>query len=195
MIDALIKKNRSIRRFYQDKPIRIATLRNLVDLARLSPTAANIQPLKFIVSNHKEINEKIFSCLRWAGYLKDWPGPVEGEKPAAYIIIVGDKRVSKEFGCDYGIAAHSMLLGAAALRYGGCIIGSIDQERMRRLILLQKSFEILLVVALGKPKEKVVIEEARAGQSIKYYRDRKGVHHVPKRRLCDIMSVVAPKKC
>ena len=49
-IKDLIMRNRSYRRFYQDRPITEKQLQDLVDLARLSPSAANLQPLKFILS-------------------------------------------------------------------------------------------------------------------------------------------------
>jgi hypothetical protein len=61
-----------------------------VNLARLSASAANLQPLRYILSNDPHKNELIFSCLAWAAYLKDWPGPPEGERPSAYIIMLGD---------------------------------------------------------------------------------------------------------
>jgi nitroreductase len=187
MIEELIRGNRSFRRFYQDEAISLDTLRELVNLARLSASAANLQPLKYILAQEAAKNAAIFSCLAWAGYLKDWPGPEEGERPAAYIIILGDKEISQNFGCDHGIAAQSILLGAREKGLGGCMLGSIQRDRLRTLVKIPENFEILLVLALGKPKEKVVLEEAAAGESIKYWRDAQGVHHVPKRRLADII--------
>src|SRR5512136_1435009 len=103
MIRDLILHNRSYRRFDQNAPVNLDVLKELVDLARLSASAANRQPLKYILSNEVEKNARIFPCLAWAGYLKDWGGPVEGERPAAYIVILGDKRIRTSFGCDHGI--------------------------------------------------------------------------------------------
>ncbi|MGC2434223.1 MAG: nitroreductase family protein, partial [Desulfobaccales bacterium] len=123
----------------------------------------------------------------WAGYLKDWPGPSEGERPAAYIVVLGDTEISKNFGCDHGIAAQSILLGARAQELGGCMLGSIQRDRLRQLFKIPENLEILLVIALGQPKETVVLEEVARGGSIKYWRDASGVHHVPKRRLKDII--------
>jgi nitroreductase len=187
MIENLIRSNRSFRRFYQNEAISLNTMKELVNLARLSASGANLQPLKYILAHDPSKNAKIFSCLAWAGYLKDWPGPEEGERPAAYIIILGDKEISQNFGCDHGIAAQSILLGAREKGLGGCMIGSIQRDRLRALLNIPDTFDILLVLALGKPKEKVVLEEAAAGESIKYWRDAQGVHHVPKRRLADII--------
>ncbi len=187
MIEELVRKNRSVRRFYEERFISRETLEGLVNLARLSPSAGNLQPLKYILSNTPEKNERIFPCLAWAAYLKDWPGPPKGERPSAYIVILGDREITNNFFCDHGIAAQSILLGARQQGLGGCIIGSINRERLREALSIPERFEILLVIALGIPKEEVVIEEIGPGESIKYWRDEKGVHHVPKRRLKDII--------
>ncbi|MCK4418968.1 nitroreductase family protein, partial [Candidatus Aerophobetes bacterium] len=112
MIRDSIIKNRSYRRFYEEVSIKLETLRELVDLARLSSSAGNLQPLKYILSSDPQKNALIFPHLAWAGYLKDWSGPCEGERPSAYIIILGDKEITHSFGCDHGIAAQSILLGA-----------------------------------------------------------------------------------
>lgn len=187
MIRDLILKNRSYRRFFQDSAIEKQTLRELVDLARLSPSAGNMQPLKFILSCEAEKNAAVFQHLRWAGYLKDWPGPVEGERPAGYIIILGDTSISKSFFCNHGIAAQSILLGAAEKGLGGCIFASIDSDGLKKSLNIADKFEILLVIALGKPKEKVVLEKVGSDGDIKYWRDSNAVHHVPKRDLDDII--------
>jgi nitroreductase len=184
---SLIGKNRSFRRFYQHQPIELQTLRELVDLARLSASAANLQPLKYILSSSPEKNALIFPNLTWAGYLRDWPGPDEGERPAAYIIILGDTEISKSVDCDQAIAAQSILLGATEKGLGGCIIGSIRREQLHKALDISSRYEILLVIALGKPREKVVIETVGADGDIKYWRDGKGVHHVPKRALDEII--------
>jgi nitroreductase len=188
MIKEMIKKNRSYRRFYQKERIDIKILKELVELARLSPSSANLQPLKFILSAEPKMNSSIFPHLAWAGYLKDWNGPKEGERPSAYIVILGDTNIGSSFGPDSGIAAQSILLGAVEKGLGGCIIGSIDRERLRERLNIPKNLEILLVIALGRPKERVVIKDAEDG-NIKYYRDRDGTHYVPKRRLEEIIIV------
>jgi len=189
MIEELVKGNRSYRRFHQEVAVSLETLKGLVNLARLSASAANLQPLKYLLSCDAEKNAAIFSCLAWAGYLKDWPGPAEGERPAAYIVILGDTEISKNFGCDHGIAAQTILLGARALDLGGCMLGSIQRDRLRELLRIPEKLDILLVIALGRPKETVVLEEVGERGSIKYWRDAQGVHHVPKRRLEDIILI------
>ena len=187
MIRDLIVKNRSYRRFHQEMAIAPETLRELVDLARLSASGANRQPLKYILSSNPAKNALIFPHLAWAAYLKDWPGPAEGERPSAYIIILGDTEVSEQFFCDHGIAAQSILLGATERGLGGCIIFSIKQEGLRQALDIPPRYEIMMALALGKPSEKVVIDKLGADGDIKYWRDSDSVHHVPKRSLDDII--------
>lgn len=183
----LVLKNRSYRRFHEDVAIEHDTLRQLVELARLSGSAANLQPLKYMLSSDSEMNASMFPYLRWAGYLKDWDGPSAGERPSGYIIIFGDQNIAKDFGCDHGIVAQSILLGATELGLGGCMIGSIQREGLRRELEIPTHLEILLVVALGKPRESVEIEVVGPGGDVKYWRDEHDIHHVPKRPLDEII--------
>jgi len=186
MIKDLILKNRSYRRFFQDHKISMDDLKEFVELARLSPSGRNLQALKYYLSVDDETNEKIFSTLAWAGYLKDWDGPEEGERPAGYVVILGDTRLTKNFLCDHGIVSQSMLLGAVEKGLGGCIFASIKREKLKELLNIEDHFEVLLVIALGKPKEEVIIDEV-SNDDIKYYRDEKKIHHVPKRKLEDLI--------
>jgi nitroreductase len=187
MLRELVLRNRSYRRFHQDIPISPETLRELVDLARVSASGANLQPLKYILSCDPTINALIFANLGWAGYIKDWPGPEEGERPAAYIIILGDKTISRSFGCDHGIAAQNILLGATEMGLGGCMIGSIRKAELSQAMAIPTQYEILLVIALGEPKETVVLETVGPDGDIKYWRDEPAIHHVPKRSLEEII--------
>jgi nitroreductase len=187
MIRELVLKNRSYRRFHEQVDINLETLRELVDLARLSPSARNAQPLKYILSCKAQRNSLIFPHLAWAGYLKDWSGPGEGERPSAYVIILGDTDISRSFGCDHGIAAQSIMLGATEKGMGGCMIASIDKQGLREALEIPPRYEILLVLALGRPRETVIIETVGPNGNIKYWRDDKDVHHVPKRSLDDIV--------
>jgi len=188
MIADLIKKNRSYRRFYQNRALDIETLINLVDLARLSASAANLQPLRYILSVDPQKNQDIFPCLAWAAYLKDWNGPMEGERPSGYIIILIDSENANDYvGYDCGIASQSILLGAIEKGLAGCMIASIKRQQLRSLLNIGDRFKILLVIAIGEPKEEVVIETVGSDNSIRYWRDSADVHHVPKRNLKDIV--------
>lgn len=187
MLKNLALQTRSYRRFHEDQSVDIETLRELVDLGRLAASARNAQPLRYILCADRGTNAAIFSTLAWAGYLTDWPGPAEGERPAAYIVILSAEPKNVWVGVDEGLALQNILLGATERGLGGCIIGSVNRDKLRRILEIPASYEILTVLALGASKETVVIEEVRADGDIKYWRDTDGVHHVPKRSLHDII--------
>ncbi len=187
----IIYKNRSYRRFYEEVDIRKEQLSNLVDLARMSPSPKNLQALKFKICNDRKLNNKIFPALAWAGYLKNWQGPEKGERPAAYIFILADKKISPDIAKDYlytasGYVAQSMLLGAVEMGFGGCTIAAFRRNELNKAINLPEHLEIMMVLALGKPKENIIITEVE-NQDIKYYRDENGNHYVPKRSLNDLI--------
>jgi nitroreductase len=187
----LILKSRSYRRFDESYQIDTKTLESFIELARLSPTGANKQPLKFLYFNTPEECSRIFPYIAWAGYLTDWAGPEKGERPSAYILIAGDKSISDLFGVDHGIAAQSIMLGAAEAGLGGCIIGSIKRTELSSELSLADNFDILLILAIGKPVEKVIIEDIK-DSNVKYWRDQNKNHHVPKRSLKEL--IIKPKK-
>jgi len=187
MLKDLVLKCRSYRRFYEDVAMDLNILRELVDMARCVASATNRQPLKYILSCSRERNNQIFSCLHWAAMLKTWKGPQVGERPSAYIIILGDKEVIPSFGVDHGIAAQTILLGAVEKGFGGCMLAAVDRDELRTFLNIPSKYDILLVIALGKPREKVVIDELLPGADSVYWRDKEDVHHVPKRRLVDII--------
>jgi nitroreductase len=185
MIRELAEKNRSYRRFYQDKKITEAQLLSLVDTARITPSAANKQPLKYKVVCDETENEKVFQCIGWAGYLKDWDGPEEGERPTGYIIMAVPE--DSNAGWDEGIAGQTIMLAAVEQGLGGCFIGNLKRKELAEIIGLPANYRIDLCLALGYPKEEVVLENMDANGDVKYYRDAKRVHHVPKRRLKDVL--------
>lgn len=187
MLRDLIEKTRTCRRFKQDEPVSTETLRELVDLTRLTPSAGNAQPLRYVLSNDPVRNGLIFGCLGWAGHLKGWAGPAEGERPVAYLIILGDTQVADTFSVDHGIAAYAILLGARERGIAGCIVGSVQRSLLRKRLRISDRYQILLVIALGVPAEQVVIEAVGEDGNTAYWRDREGVHHVPKRALDDII--------
>jgi len=187
MLEDLIRKNRSCRRFIQSRSLDMNTLNELVNLARLSASGANLQPLKYVLCCNPEKNAEIFPCLAWAAYLKDWPGPLEGERPSGYIVVLGDTAIAQDFGCDHGIASQSILLGAREKGLAGCMLGAVNREKLRGVLNLSADLKILLVLALGVPREEIVVEPLGADGGIRYWRDSRGVHHVPKRSLQDIV--------
>lgn len=187
MIADLIKANRSCRRFDEKHQIPLQTLVELVELARMSASAANLQPLKYIISSQPAINAKIYDCLKWAGYLEDWPGPKPGERPAAYIVVLHDTHICKTVDCDHGIASQSILLGATEKGLAGCMIAAVNHPKLNLALGIADHLNTRLVLALGRPKEKVVIEELEEAGDIRYWRDADAVHHVPKRSVNEII--------
>ncbi len=187
MFRDLVLKSRSYRRF--DEAVRIPreTLLELVDLARHAPCSANLQGLKFSLICEKAQTDKVFPLMKFAGYLKDWGGPAVGERPAAYIVVLGDVRIKRQYDLDTGIAAQTMMLGAVEKGFGGCMMSSVKRDELAALLELPPYLEIVLVLALGKPTETVVIEPVGEGGDIKYYRDAQSIHHVPKRALGELI--------
>ena len=188
----LVAKNRSYRRFFQEHVLTPSIFNELVDLARLSPSPKNKQVLKFAYTCTADKNSQVFETLAWAGYLKDWKGADEGERPSGYLFVLADSSLSNSFKADYidmaaGIVAQTMLLGAVNMELGGCMIASFKKEKLHNLLGLSDNLDILLVLAIGKPKEEIQIEELQEGQSVEYWRDEDQVHHVPKRGKRELM--------
>lgn len=186
MIRDLILKNRSYRRYDESVKIPKEKIESWIELARFSGSGRNMQPLKYVISTDAVINEKIFPYLGWAGYLLHWRGPAEGERPVAYIAVIHDNNLARNYYCDDGIAMQSILLGAAEDGFGGCMIGSVNKSKVSAILELSEELELLWIIALGKPAETCIIDDAVKG-NIKYWRDEKDVHHVPKRKLDEII--------
>jgi nitroreductase len=184
----LVRQNRSCRRFDHSYKIDDPTLEHLVNLARHCASAANMQPLKYVLCNDDAKNKEIYDCLGWAAYLTKWKGPEENERPAAYIVIAGDTRIANNFWCDHGIAAQTMLLGARSMGLAGCMFGAINIKKLKSSLNMADHLEVKLVVALGKPVEEVQIDDLDEDGSIKYWRDDNNVHHVPKRSVTDLIA-------
>ncbi|QAT40442.1 nitroreductase family protein [Clostridium sp. JN-9] len=186
MIKDLILKNRSYRRFYENETIDTKTLEELIDLARISSCAGNLQSLKYYLSNSKITNEIIFNNIKWAAYLTDFEGPEEGERPSAYILMLNDTRISKNLLWNHGIAATNILLGAVEKGLGGCMFASVNKAAIAKELKIDEVYDIVMVIALGKPKE-IVKLDPMTNNNVKYYRDENQIHHVPKRELKDII--------
>lgn len=191
MLKELVLKNRSCRRFRQDHIVTEDVLRELVDMARLTASGANRQPLRYVLSCDPALNDKIFHCLAWAGYLTSWRGPADGERPSAYIVMLADPALISGGFVDPGIAAQTILLGATERGLGGCMLGSVKREELAEILGLPSALSVVLVVALGIPAEAVVLEPVVQG-NIKYWRDQTGVHHVPKYSLDEV--IITPSK-
>ena len=187
MLTDLLLNSRSYRRFDQSVRISEAALRELINATRYCPSAANRQLLKYRLVFEENETALVFDCLKFAAYLQGWSGPVAGEQPTAYIVVLGDENIYKFSDVDAGIAMHTILLRATELGFGGCILASVQRDKLREALALEERFHIGYVIALGKPAETCLIESLGQDGDIKYYRDAEGVHHVPKRSLDELL--------
>lgn len=183
----LVSIARTTRRFDESRPLDRGTLSSLVDTARLAPSAANLQDLRYRLVVEDDEKNALFACLGWAGYLKDWKGPEDGERPGGYIVIVADEAKQSSWRqWDGGIVSQTLYLAAASRGLGACMIGNFRAEKVQAALSLS-GWKPLLVMAFGYPAETVQLEEAESPDAIRYWRDGEGVHHVPKRPLEDVL--------
>jgi len=185
MIYEKIKSRRTIRKYAQ-KDVPQEVLLRCVDAARLSPSGANRQPLKYIIVNDQELTKEVFNTLSWAGYLPGYQ-PGEHEMPRAYIVIILDKSIRENSGHDAGIAAMSISMVAYDEGLGSCILGAVNREKLKGILNVPDSLDIVLVVALGYPGESPVADKVKDGD-MKYWLDENGVLHVPKRDLEEVVK-------
>jgi nitroreductase len=179
-----IKKRTSIRRFTQDL-ISLKDLITIIDAVRISPSAANLQPLEYIIVNKQDICDRIFPYTAWAGYLKPRWVPEPRERPTAYIAIVNTQPSNIYADYDVGIAMAYITLVAQALNIGSCILCKINKDKLKKLLYIPENFKLKALIALGMKNELVKREESQ--DDVKYWRDDHEVFHVPKKPLSHII--------
>lgn len=181
-------KRRTIRKFLQ-KPIPMEILLKLLNAARLAPSAGNLQPCEYILVTDKALLESVFSTLKWARYIAPEGTPKEGERPVAYVVVLVNTKKAGEGGeIDCAAAIENMILTAWEEGIGSCWIASVDRNRLREILSIPEYCKICFVVALGYKAEEPIVEEMK-DDDVKYWKDEKGVLHVPKRRLNDIAFI------
>lgn len=183
----LVRINRSYRRYDNNVKPDEHELKQLIEMARLSPSSKNRQPLRYILVTQKDACDFVASQLKWAWYLSNWDGPVESEMPGSYLVMLIDKQLNDKADFDAGIAAQTILLGAAAKGLGGCIIRTFNSYELSNYYSLPENLEIVMVIAIGKPMEEVEIDEGDPTGNYAYYRDKHDKHHVPKRPLEELI--------
>ena len=191
----LVEKNRSYRGFDESHRFTKADLTALIDVARLAPSAKNTQAMKYFLAWEKETVDAIFPHTKWIGSW-DEPGipkepalPFEGTRPTGFIVMVQDLEIHDKlarFQKDVGIFAYAITLAAAEAGIGGCMIGAFNASEVKQALNLDDRYAPQLLIALGKPAENIVLTEAVAGD-VGYWRDEENVHHVPKRKLEDLI--------
>lgn len=185
----LMISNRTVRRFNQSMPVGASTLLKLVELTRYSPSGRNAQSLRYRLVTSETEKAKVFPLLKWAGYFKEWDGPAEGERPAAYLVQCLDTDFGKDCLCDDGLHLEAITLGMHALGLAGCIIKAFNGAAVSECLGLDDKYVPRYVLALGYPVETVKIEDMNGDSDadFKYYRTADGVHHVPKRPLHELI--------
>jgi nitroreductase len=179
----LVRKARSVRRYDASRSVSRDDLLGLVDAARQAPCGNNRQRLRYRLVHEPDECQCMFPFIKWAGSLKEWDGPTEGERPTGYIVILSED----DPRTDVGIAGAVMQLAAAERGLGTCMLGSIKRDEIKSALSIPEQLNVLLLIAVGYPSETVVLEDASVGESLNYYRTEDGRHHVPKLRLADII--------
>lgn len=190
MLKDLIRQNRSYRGYDESRKVTKEELMDMVECARLAPSSINMQPLKYFLAWTPEVTKKIQPLTQWAKALPEITLPHEGHCPTAFIVICQDMNWNSSttvFQRDVGIVAQTMLLAAVEMGLGGCMIGSFNKEELHKVLELPDHIVPSLVVAIGKPDEKIVLTDVKEDGNTKYYRDEADVHYVPKRHLEDIV--------
>lgn len=189
MIRDLVEKSRSYRIFDESYKLKRKDLVELIELARFSPCGKNGQYLRFIPIYKEDILNKIYPYLTWAAYLKDWNGPMEGERPTGIILIVSKEGTLTDplLSCDMGVASQTIMLGAVEKNLGGCMIRALNRKRIAQILNLSENYIIHIALAIGKPAQEVIIEDINEDEDIKYWMEKNKTHHVPKIVLNDLI--------
>lgn len=187
MLKELILRNRSYRRFNSHRRVTQNELLDLIDLARLTASSKNRQPLKYKLITDIEEASFVFDQLNWAWYLKDWKGPSADEKPAAYILVFLDNNINDNAFIDVGIASQTILLAAIDKGLGGCIVRTVNRYEMNKQFNFPENLNLVQVIAIGEPAQNVEIVDVDTSGSIEYFENEKNVHFVPKRSLTEII--------
>jgi nitroreductase len=185
----LVRSSRTVRRFDEGSRVTREQLLGLVDAARLAPTGNNTQLLRFHVVDDSKTVEHCAASHGWAALFKDWDGPKPGERPTGYIAVCAPAGATGSAirNLDAGIAAQTIMLAARSEGLGGCIVKSFRPSLADDLGISRQGYEILVLLAIGVPAERVVLEGVDPDRGTHYWRDEKGVHHVPKLPLGDLL--------
>ncbi len=180
-----ITTRRTIRRF-QQKPIDLAVLERIVNAGRLAPSAANSQPVEFIVVTQPDLSQQVFATTAWAGGVTPRRTPKPGQQPTAWVVVLlNSKRGHLSAKADAAAAIENMILTALEADLGSCWIGSVQRKELAQILNVPEHCAIDSVVALGYPDESPLAEDT--DDDIAYYLDDKDVLHVPKRKLKDVL--------
>jgi nitroreductase len=178
-------QRRTIRKF-KPQLIKRSLLEKYIDMARLAPSASNMQPLKYMIVDDPAKVNQVFENVKWAGYIAPEGDPGEGERPVAFIVVLADTDIKKSgYELDAGAAAQNIFLTAWEDGVGTCWMGAIDRDKIQELLRIKDKYIINTVIALGYMAENPVVEDRV--DLVKYYKDGSGELHVPKRTLEEVI--------
>lgn len=180
----IVKQTRAVRRFVESKRVKSEQLRQMIEVARITASARNSQPLKYVTVTDESLCEQIFDATGWASAISDGR-PIVGERPTGYIVIYNDKSLAVNSMWDQGIVSYTMMMAATEMGLGGCIIATIFRDKMPALDV-SDDLEPVIVLAIGYPCEDIRLVDVVNG-SVKYYRDSENIHYVPKRSMNEIL--------
>ena len=182
----VVKSRRTARRFKQE-PIDREDIIKMIDAARVSPSAGNIQSLKYAIIDSLDERKAIFPYIKYAGYIADW-NPEFTESPVAFIAVLNDTNIrdtNLSTECDCGIAMMSISLVAAEMGIGSCILGSIDKDSITKVLDLNPKYEIMYLIGLGISNQENT--QFNDSDNVKYIMDLSNNFKVPKRKIEDII--------
>ncbi len=179
-LEKALVERRTIR-FYEQKPVAKEDLEFMIDAARVTSCASNLQRLRYVVAMEHALVDAIFEHTAWAGLLAGKRSPVKGvTSPAAFIAVLGTAPANMHLYADAGAAIHAMQLAAWGRGLGCCWIGSVDKKAVEPMLPIPEGMELMYVLAVGRPAEKPCGEDVPAGSPLAYYLDGDGTLHVPK---------------
>lgn len=190
MIKDLVQKNRSYRGYDESRKVTREELVHLVECARLAPSSVNMQPLRYYLIHTQEELDLLQPLTNWARALPELTLPHPGQCPTGFVVICQDTNLNPSiprFQKDIGIVAQTMLLAAVEMGLGGCMIGNYDAGKVKAALNLAENLAPVLIVAIGKPDETIVLTDVGPNGETNYYRDENDVHYVPKRSLDDLI--------
>ncbi len=162
----LIKKRISIRS-YLDKPLPAATVKSLLEAARLAPSARNLQQLEYKVITAKDLIDRMSASIAAvvAKEMPAMPGRPHFFYHAPLLVLITGPRENHWIVSDAALAAQNMMLYATSVELGSCFIGMakiIEQDKalMKELNITDDKI-IAAAVIFGYPNEKPAVKEKK----------------------------------
>jgi len=144
LVDIVLSR-RSIRH-YEKKEIPKGVLSQILEAGRQAPSAANRQPLHFIVVTD-ENSKKEFSKGLFNRFIKDAPITIVG------CANTGDFMTGKWAVVDTTIALQNMVIAAWSMSIGSCWIGDFKEEKVKQTLQIPDKWKVVALVSFGYPAE------------------------------------------